>query len=759
MAVETPSPVVLRFGAFELDLRAAELHKQGLRVKLQEQPFRVLNVLLHHPGEVVTREDLRASIWPADTFVDFDNSLNTSINKLREALGDSAESPRFIETLPRRGYRFVAPVTGLPSKRTAETEARTRPWKFAVSVAALIVALLAGGFYWRSRQAQRLTEKDTIVLADFDNRTGDAVFDDALKQALAVELLQSPFLNVLSDRRVSETLGMMGRPINQRITMDVGRELCQRTGSKALLGGTISSLGSHYLVDLTAVACGAGDILAKEQGEATSKEGVLKALSRASSSLRANLGESLPSVQKFEVPIEATTSSLEALKSYSMGLTILREKGEASSVPFLQRAIELDPNFPTAYAALAFSYLSLDEPSLALKYATKAYQLRDRVSEREKLRITAIYFQTTGEVEKEAQTYELWTANYPHDDVPHRALGNNYADLGRNDKALAEYQEALRLEPNDAVNYANLGVTESGLNRLDDAKATFDQALAHNLDGGFLRLSIYNLAFLRGDSARMEQQVAWAAGKPGDEDRLLSAQSDTEAYYGRLSKARDFTRRAVDSAVRADSKETAALWLVFAALREAEVGNTVLARQGVTSGMALSEGWEVKVCAAFTLARAGNTPQAQALAESLEKNYPLNTPLKLYWLPAINAAIELSKGNSSQSLMNLEAAAPYELGQWEANLYPAYVRGQAYLLAHNGTAAAAEFQKMLDHGGIVKNFVTGSLAHLQIGRAYALAGDAAKAKTAYQDFFALWKDADPDIPILKEAKAEYAKLQ
>jgi eukaryotic-like serine/threonine-protein kinase len=759
MAVETPPSVVLRFGAFELDLRAGELHKQGLRVKLQEQPFRVLTVLLHRPGEVVTRDELRASIWPADTFVDFDNSLNTSINKLREALGDSAESPRFIETLPRRGYRFVAPVTGLESKRTSGREAPTRHWKFAVPVAALTVALVAGGFYWRSRQSQRLTEKDTIVLVDFDNRTGDAVFDDALKQALAAELWQSPFLNVLSDRRVSETLGMMGRPVNQRITMDVGRELCQRTGSKALLGGTISSLGSHYLVDLTAVACGAGDTLAKEQGEATSKEDVLKALSRASFSLRAKLGESLPSVQEFEVPIEATTSSLEALKSYSMGLTVLREKGEASSVPFLQRAIELDPNFPTAYAALAFSYLSLDEPSLALKYATKAFQLRDRVSEREKLRISAIYFQTTGEAEKEAQTYELWTANYPRDDVPHRALGNNYADLGRNDKALAEYQEALRLEPNDAVNYANLGVTEAGLNRLDDAKATFDQALAHNLDGGFLRLSIYNLAFLREDSARMQQQVAWAAGKPGDEDRLLSAQSDTEAYYGRLSKARDFTRRAVDSAVRADSKETAALWLVFAALREAEVGNTVLARQGITSGMALSEGWEVKVCAAFTLARAGNTPKAQALAESLEKNYPSNTPLKLYWLPAINAAIELSKGNSSQSLTNLEAAAPYELGQWEANLYPAYVRGQAYLLAHNGIAAAAEFQKMLDHGGIVKNFVTGSLAHLQIGRAYAMAGDAAKAKAAYQDFFAIWKDADPDIPILKEAKAEYAKLK
>ncbi len=631
-------------------------------------------------------------------------------------------------------------------------------WKFAVPVAALTMAFVAGGVYWDSRQARRLTEKDTIVLADFDNRTGDAVFDDALKQALAVELWQSPFLNLLSDRKVSETLGMMDRPANERITMDVGRELCLRTGSKALLGGTISSLGSHYLVELNAVACGTGDTLAKEQGEATSKEDVLKALSRASSSLRAKLGESLPSVQKFEVPIEATTSSLEALKNYSMGLAILRERGEAPSVPFLKRAIELDPNFPMAYATMALSYWSLGEPSLALEYATKAYQLRDRVSEREKLRITAIYFQATGEVEKEAQAYQLWTVNYPRDDVPHRALGNNYADLGQNDKALTEFQEALRLAPDNAVNYANLGATNTSLNRLDEAKTTFDQAWARKLDSGFLRVSMYHLAFLRGDSAQMEQQIAWSAGKPGDEAPLLSLQSDTEIYQGRLSKARDLTRRAVDSDVRADSKETAASLQVFAALREAELGNTAYARQGVTAGLALSAGRDVKVWAAFTLARIGDAPRAQALAEKLEKNFPSNTLLKLYWLPTIYAAIELSKGNSSQSIVNLEAAAPYELGQG-SNLYPAYVRGQAYLLAHDGTAAAAEFQKMLDHRGIVRNFVTGSLAHLQIGRAYAMAGDTTKAKTAYQDFFNLWKDADPDIPILKEAKAEYAKLQ
>jgi tetratricopeptide (TPR) repeat protein len=577
-----------------------------------------------------------------------------------------------------------------------------------------------------------------------------------------VELGQSPFLNVLSDRKASETLRMMGRPTTEHITVDVGRELCLRTGSKALLGGTISSLGSHYLIDLNGVACDNGDTLAKEQVEATGKEDVLKALSRASSSLRAKLGESLPSLQKFDVPIEATTSSLEALKNYSMGITVGREKGDSPSIPFLKRAIELDPNFPMAYAGLAVSYNNLQQPSLALEYATKAYQLRARVTEREKLRITATYFYATGELEKEAQTYELWRANYPRDAVPHDNLGANYADVGQYDKALAECQEALRLEPDDVIGYANLGTTYISLGRLDEAKANFDQAFAHKVDGGALRVYIYLLAFLRGDANQMQQQVAWGAGKPGDEDALLSMQSNTEAYYGRLSQARDFSRRAVDSAVRADSKETAAFWQANAALREAEVGNTAFGRQGVAAALALSEGRSVKVMAALTLARVGDVARAKTLAEELEKSYSTHSLLKLYWLPTINAAIELSRGNSSQALVDLEAVAPYELGQagtFINYLHPAYVRGQALLLAHNTTAAATEFQKMLDHKGIVVNFVTGALAHLQIGRAYAMAGDTGKAKAAYQDFFTLWKDADPDIPILKEAKAEYAKLQ
>ncbi len=669
----------------------------------------------------------------------------------------SGSAPAVITSSSSAGARVAeAPVAG------------RKLWKILVPAAVVLVAVVIGGaFYLRSRsatpttKATPLTEKDTVVLADFDNKTGDTVFDDALKQALGVELEQSPFLNVLSDRKVSETLGMMGRPTNERITVNVGRELCLRTGSKALLGGEISSLGSHYLIAVNAVACNSGDTLAKEQVDAANKEDVLKALSRAASSLRSKLGESLPSVQKFDVPIEATTSSLEALKNYSMGVTIGREKGDAPSIPFLKRAIELDPNFPMAYSGLSIHYGNLGEPSLALEYATKAYGLRDRVTEREKLRITANYFSATGELEKESQTYELWIANYPRDSVPHGNLSVIYTSMGQYEKALAESQESLRLAPDNVTGYDNLGSTYFNLNRLDEANAAFDQALARKLDSGSLRLDMYYLAFLRGDSTQMEQQVAWGAGRPGDEDRLFSAQSDTEAYYGWLSKARDFSRRAVGSAVRADAKETAALWQVNAALREAEWGETASAKQGVTAALALSPGRDVKVVAALALARIGDTPRATALVGELEKSYATNTLLKLYWLPTINAAIELNKGNSSQALVSLEAAAPYELlaGTFINYLYPAYVRGQAYLLAHNGTAAAAEFQKLVDHRGIVLNFVTGALVHLQLGRAYAMAGDTAKAKSAYQDFFLLWKDADPDIPILKQAKAEYAKLQ
>jgi eukaryotic-like serine/threonine-protein kinase len=662
----------------------------------------------------------------------------------------------------------AASSSGTAQPPATTTNAATKLWKVFVPAAlVLIVALATIGFYLRSRpgtgstKTERLTEKDTLVLADFDNKTGDTVFDEALKQALAVQLGQSPFLNILSDRKAEETLHLMGRPSTERITRDIARELCTRTGSKAIVLGSISNLGGQYVIGLNTVGCSSGDTLATEQEQASVKQDVLKALSAAASSLRGKLGESLATIQKFDVPVEATTPSLEALKAYSMGITTGRTKGDAEAIPFMKRAIELDPNFAMAYVGLGVEYANLGQASLAASYAKRAYDLRDRVSDREKYRISAFYYQyVTGEVEKATEAYELWAKTYPRDLVPHTNLGYTYSSLGQYDKAAAETELSQSLEPS-LTGYGNLAGIYMNLNRLDDARSVLEQANAHKLDGLVIRLTWYSLAFLNGDTAEMDRQAAWAAGRPGEEDAVLSTQSDTEAYFGRLARARDFSRRAVDAAVRADSKETAALWQANAALREAEFGNAATAKQQVAGALARAPGRDVKVLAAMTMARAGDPARAKAIVDQLEKTEATNTLLKIYWLPTIKAAIELNSNNSSQALIDLEAPAPYELGGPVpiSGLYPVYIRGLAFLTARNGAAAAGEFQKIIDHRSIVLNLPLGALAHLQLGRAYVLSGNTARARIAYQDFFNVWKDAELDIPILKEAKAEYSKLQ
>jgi len=639
-----------------------------------------------------------------------------------------------------------------------------RLWKiFIPTVVVVVAALISGGFYFHSRPAAKLTEKDPIVLADFENRTGDAVFDGALKQALAVQLGQSPFLNLISDRKVEETLRLMGRPTSEKITRDVAHELCVRTGSKAFLVGSISKLGDHYLVGVDAIGCNIGDTLANEQEEASTKDDVLKALGKSASNLRTKLGESLSTVQKFDVPVEATTSSLEALKAFSMGITTFRTNGNSEAIAFYKRAIELDPNFAVAYASLGVAHANLQQASLSAENIKKAYELRAHVSEHEKYRIEALYYSyVTGELEQATQVYELWSKSYPRDPIPPGNLGYIYTELGQYDKALVATLDSQRLEP-DVIGYFNLMGCFLSLNRPDDAQKALNEARAVNYEGEVLHWGNYLLAFYRGDAAEMEHQVAWAAGKPGSEDLLLASQADTEAYFGRMVKARDFSRRAVDAAVRANSKETGAFRQVSAALREAEFGNQSEAKQGVAKALGLSPGRDVKLFTALTLARTGDSARARALADELEKAQPSDTMLKVYWLPTIRAAAELNAHNPTQAIIDLEATAPYELGQPPqlqlGTLYPVYVRGQAQLIAHNGQAAAIEFQKILDHRGVVLNYPLGALAHLGLARAHALSGDTAKARTAYQDFLALWKDADPDIPILKEAKAEYAKLQ
>ena len=679
--------------------------------------------------------------------------------------------PASAQTPPTSGSApAVAPSGSSGAVKAAEVpRAGGKIWKVLVPAAVIVVALIAGGVYWRSRSTSSvattpLTEKDTVVLADFDNKTGDSVFDDALKQALAVDLGQSPFLNILSERRVGETMQLMGRKPGDRITLDVAREICLRTGTKALLNGSISRLGTQYVIGLEAINCNTGDVLAKEQAEASAKEGVLKTLDQVATSMRTKLGESLTSVEKFDVPIEATTNSLEALKAFSMGVRVAREKGPAEGISFYKRALELDPNFATAYALLGLNYANLGQPTRAAEELEKAYQLRDRVSEREKLRISANYYYiVTGELEKEAQTYQLWVQSYPNDSVPHGNLGANYSALGQYDQALPELKKGIALAPDTVVGYQNIGLVYLALGQFDKAKAALDSAAALKLDAGSLHLVAYYLGFLQNDSATMAQHVAWGAGKPGDEDPLLAAQSDTEGYYGRLAAARDFARRAVDSAIRADSKETAALWQANGALREAEFGNAAQARQAANAALSLSPGRDVKVLAAVAFARAGDIPHARALADELEKTYPTNTTLKLYWFPIVRAAIALGNQKPSDAVVALEAVAPYEFGEPPpfqiGTIYAAYIRGEAYLASHDGATAAREFQKFLDHRGLVVNYPLASLARLGLARAYALSGDTAKAKATYQDFLKLWKDADPDTPVLKEAKAEYAKPQ
>jgi eukaryotic-like serine/threonine-protein kinase len=602
---------------------------------------------------------------------------------------------------------------------------------------------------------------DGVVLADFDNRTGDAVFDGTLYQALTDELRASPFLDVLSEQKIADALQAMGRAGTQGHPVSVSRQICIGDSGKAVIRGIISRRDVHYAIDLAALDCATGNTLADATSTATRRQNVLEALSRASAILRARLGEPWSSVRSYAIPIEATTSSLEALKDYSLAVRTQRENGGPSSIPLLKRAIDLDPNFAAAYAMLSTIYGNLRQPSQALRCAAKAYQLRDRVSEREKLRISTAYFLASGQLQKEMQAYKLWQEEYPRDYLPYNDLGNDYAQTGNLNGALAEYQQALALEPTQ-IGYVNVGGMYITLDRLEDAKATFTDALAHKLDGRYVRQNLYWLAFLRGNTAAMRQQLAWGLRSSHDADALLTLQSDTEAYHGEMGSAQNYTRRAVTAALQSDSKEAAALWQVNGALREAEVGNFALARQGVASALALSSGRDVTLIATFTLARSGAPSRASALVRRLERDYPTDTLLKVYWLPTIRAALDLDAQDYARAVAALKSVAPYELGgagTFVNYLYPAYVRGQAYLLEREPENAAREFQKLVDHPGLVLNFLTGSLAHLQLGRAYELAGERTKAKAAYQQFFALWKGADPDVPVLKEAKAEYTALQ
>ena len=620
--------------------------------------------------------------------------------------------------------------------------------------------------YYRSTLPSKpLTERDTIVVGDFANSTGDPVFDDTLKQGLSVQLAQSPFLALISDRKVAETLRMMGRAPGDRLTVDVAREVCLRTSSKATITGTIATLGSAYVIGLSAVDCESGAMLAEIQERASNKEAVLAALDSAAVNMRTKLGESLSTVQKYSTPLrEATTSSLEALKTYSLAMRTAVTVGATPAVPFLLRTVELDPAFAEAYAALSSLYGELNQPERAEKYARKAFDLSKNASEVERFAIETNYYElATREPEKAAQTCELWHESYPRDARPIRDLAYMYASLGKHDKALGVARDAMQLGPHTTGYYVILGREYANLDQFNEARAVYDDSTQRKLEDETLSLARYQLAFVVDDTAQMEVISETAAGNPGTESLLLSAESDTEAWHGRFTQAHELLERAMNSALQQDAKETVAIYEAEDALREVEVGNVAAARRSANAAIQRAPNRDVLYLAAIALARAGDAATAEKLSAELEKKSTLDTLVQRYWLPSIRAAVALNRKDPAKAIELLSQTGEIELSTdyltaVNVSLCPPYLRAQAYLMLHDGGRAAAEFDKFMNYRGLVGNFSWGALARLGLGRAYAMQGDKAKTLNAYEAFLTLWKDADPDVPLLREAKSEYAKL-
>jgi DNA-binding winged helix-turn-helix (wHTH) protein/tetratricopeptide (TPR) repeat protein len=779
--VVTPARTVYRFGPFEADTSSGELRKQGKRVRLQEQPFRLLTILIEHAGEVVSKAEIQKHIWNENTFVDFDSSLRVAVAKLREALGDDAGNPHFIEPIPKRGYRFLGQVA-LPANpldresgaqpplaaiAPANRATKSSRWVLAGGLVLLVAAAVAA-YIFVLKPKKVLSERDMVVLADFDNKTGDTVFDDTLRQGLAVQLEQSPFLSLVSDDRIQQIIQMMGRSPETRVTPSIAHEICERTGGAAALNGSIAQIGSQYLLTLKAVNCLNGEFLASAEAQASDKNHVLEALGKTASEIRKKLGESLSTVQKLDTPIEqATTPSLVAFKAFTDGQKVLAQSGEAAAIPFFKHAVELDQGFALAYAYLGVMHTTIGEPGIGAAYTRRAFGLRQRTSEPENYFISATYFkEVTGNLKTAEQTCTLWGHAYPRSEKPHVYLaGAIFPQIGRYEKAIEEGKVAVLLNPDSPIPYAFLMFGYIGSNRFDDAKAVYRQALERKLDSPFFHEGLYQIAFVQNDAAQMARQVAWSESSPGAGDTLLMLKAETAAYTGRLQQAREMSQQASDSAERAGESEAAAGYIAQSALREALFGNAAEARTRAKSAIKHSSGRDAQYGSALTLAFAGEDAQVRSIVDDLSRRFPVDTIVQYNYLPTLRGILVLNQGKTADSVDRLEVARPYELGGttgssygWNA-LYPAFVRGQVYLKAHKGDEAAAEFQKILDHRGVVVNEPIGALAHLGLARAYVLQGDNPKAKAAYQDFLTLWKDADLDIPVLQKARAEYAKLQ
>jgi tetratricopeptide (TPR) repeat protein len=740
----------------------------------------VLVALLDRAGEVVTREELQRRVWPAHTFVDFEHGLNKAVNRLRVALGDTADSPRFIETLPKRGYRFIAPVqhSGVPRAVPAPPSAnqpedlslessngegarrrrrRRVLWMMGSAlslVAVAAVALLLG-------RSATPDEPIRVVLADFDNYAGDSAFDHTLVQALAINLQQSPVIQIVSAHEVRRTLALMRRSPTGPLTTQIAQDVCRRTNGHAVLGGSLSRLGSEYVLGLNVLDCETGDTLVAQQLRASRKEDVLGAIDAATSGIRRALGESQSSIHRFDTRVHdrLTTESLDAFEAYTAGERIVFSQGGWSGVPFFRRAIEIDPEFAYAHAALGLVLGTFGESVESRLHTEKAYQQRDRVSDWERYFITAQYHdRVTGDLDQMLTTCEVWIQAYPYERTARNRLAAAYNQLGQPARALAELEKARALGHDNPTDMDVWAATMMRLNRAHEALPVIRRAVEQTPDRMPLRRWAYRLSFVAGETEAMAAHVDWALHTPRAEP-LLAEQAETDAYFGHVAQSRRGFQRAVDAAVRNGYNGNAGLWTGINAVREALFGYLDEARAQARAAVGFEESWETRALAAVALARVGDLAAARQLATALSEERPRGTLVQNYWLPVIRAQSDLHEGHATAAIESLRAAEPFELSDTRLPLLPAFIRGEAYLLARDGRRAAAEFQKLLDHRGAVRNSVLGALAHLGLGRALALTGEAAGARTQYELFFQLWRDADSDIPLLRQVRLEFQSIR
>lgn len=761
------------FGPFRVDAEKETLLRSGDPVPLTPKTFQILLVLVRHSQEIVTKDDLLKAVWP-DTFVEEAN-LSRNIFMLRKALGESPQDHKYILTVPGRGYRLAENVRLVPDQEFSLVAAHRqkvevqvtgkRSLKWVVAVAAVLVAATAVGAWRLSRHRPVLSARDTVVLAEFANSTGDKVFDDTLRQGIAVQLEQSPYLSLISDQRIRHTLALMGMSADVKLTPELAREVCARTGSAAVLEGSIASLGSRYVLGLSAKSCRTGETLDDEMAQAARKEDVLNTLGQIASRLRKRVGESLETIDQHNTPLaEATTSSLEALEAYTIAWKVHFASGATASMPFFKRAVEIDPNFAMAHAALGRIYQDIDESDLSSGSLSRAWQLRERTSDPEKFFITANYEAlVTGNMEEARQTCETWARTYPRDPIPATML-SGYVNrvAGRYEVALDWARKSIGLDPDFGIAYFNLAANSMYLNRLDEAENALRLATGRGSEIDEHVMLAHDLAFLNGDWEGMERASVRARQRTGGEGWISNKEAFALAYYGRLAEARSATDRAVTFSEHTGEQERAGLWEVGAAVREALFGNGAEARQRAGRALKLSRNREVEYGAAFALAQSGEIAQAQALANDIEKRFPEDTSARFSYMPTLKAVFALQRGDAAKAIEELQGAIAYETGLPRllvGAMYPVYVRGEAFLAEGRGAEAAAEFQKILDHRGVVVSDPIGALARLELGRAYRIAGDRAKARAAYEDFLAFWKDADRDVPVLQEARRESAGIR